>query len=189
MKDHPIVLGIDDATFRLKNGKDYTFLIGVICQGTRLVKVEKRKIKIDGKNATKKIIDLISKNKKHIQYVCTHTITFGGFNLIDMKEIYKKTQKPLIAITEREVDLDSVKKALIHRFPKTYKKKMKNIFNAGNLYETKIETAAGFSPLYFHKIGIDLMEAQEVLKKCCIDSKLPEAVRMAHIIGRIFKDY
>ena len=189
MKDNPIVLGIDDATFRLKKGKAYTFLIGVICQGTRLVKVEKRKIKIDGKDATKRIIDLINKNKKHIQYVCTHTITFGGFNLMDMKKVYKITQKPIIAITEREVDLDSVKKALIHKFPKTYKMKIKNIFNAGNLYESKIETAAGFSTIYFHKIGIDLIEAQEVLEKCCIDSKLPEAVRMAHLIGRIFRDY
>ena len=189
MKDHPIVLGIDDATFRLKEGNKYTFIIGVICQGTRVVKVEKRKIEIDGDNATPQIIDLIRKNKNHIQYVLTHTITFGGFNLINMNEVYSKTEKPLICITEREVDLDSVKKALIHRFPDTYNKKLQNIIEAGNLYQTGIATAAGTSNIYFHKIGIELKEAQELLEKSCIDSKLPEAVRIAHIIGRIFRDY
>ncbi|TXT64560.1 MAG: hypothetical protein BAJALOKI1v1_550017 [Promethearchaeota archaeon] len=189
MKNHPIVLGIDDATFRLKEGSKFTFLIGVICQGTRLVKVEKRKIEIDGKNATCKIIDMIKKNKKHIQYVLTHTITFGGFNLINMKEVYAKTKKPLICIAEREVDLDSVKTALIHRFPDTYKNKLTHIINAGDLYKSEISTAAGTSNVYFHKIGITLIEAHELLEKSCIDSKLPEAVRIAHIIGRIFRDY
>jgi hypothetical protein len=189
MKDNLIVLGIDDATFSLKKGKEFTYLIGVVCQGTRIVKVEKRRIKIDGKDVTAQIIDLIKANENHIQYVLTHTITFGGFNLIDMKKVYKETQKPLIAVTERDVDLESVKTALIHRFPHSYKQKVQNIVNAGYLYTTDIETAAGFSPIFFHKIGIDLIEAKQVLKKSCIDSKLPEAVRIADIVGRIFKDY
>ncbi len=186
MKNNPITIGFDDATFELHSEKKYTQLIGVICQGTRMVRVIREKIMIDGYDATEKLIHLVKQNVKHIQYVITHTITFGGFNLINLNEIYSETQKPIIALTEKEVDFDAVKKALQNKFPDTYKSKLNNIIDAGNLYETEIETAGGISKLYFHRKGISIEEVESLLKKVCIDSKLPESVRMAHLIGKIF---
>jgi len=187
MKENPIIMGCDDATFSLKKGTDKTYLIGVICQGVRVVKVVKTLIKIDGNDATERLISLILKNQKHVQYILTHTITFGGFNLVDMKEIYEKTNKPMIAVTEREVNLDSVKMALNKKFPLLSSNKFEKIINAGHLYETEIETAAGKSTIYFHKIGISINDAKNLLKKVSIDSKLPEPVRIAHLIGRAFR--
>jgi hypothetical protein len=187
MKANPIILGIDDATFKLKTGNEFTYLIGVVCQGTRMVKVEKRKIQIDGHDSTEKLIQLINNNKDNVQYILTHTITFGGFNIMDIKKVYAKTKKPLIAVSERDVDLDSVVYALKQKYPNSYEKKIEYIDNAGKLYHTKIETAAGFSSIYYHKIGLNVHKAEELLRKSSIDSKLPEPVRMAHLIGRIFK--
>jgi endonuclease V-like protein UPF0215 family len=187
MKDQPIILGIDDATFSLKSGNEYTYLIGVICQGTRMIKVEKQRIAIDGNDSTEKITQLIKNNQDFVQYILTHTITFGGFNIMDLKRVNTQTSKPLIAITEREVDLDAVESALKKKYPNTYPKKIGKIENAGPLYQTKIRTAAGYSRIYFHKIGISIKKAKLLLSKSSIDSKLPEPVRMAHLIGRIFK--
>jgi len=187
MKANPIILGIDDATFKLKTGNEFTYLIGVVCQGTRMVKVEKRRIKIDGNDSTEQLIQLINNNKDNVQYILTHTITFGGFNIMDIKKVYAKTMKPIIAVTEREVDLDSVIYALKQKYPTLYEKKIEYIDNAGNLYHTNIETAAGLSSIYYHKIGLSVQEAENLLRKSSIDSKLPEPVRMAHLIGRIFK--
>ncbi len=189
MKDYPIVYGFDDATFQLSADSTHTYLIGVICQGIRMVRVEKDLITIDGNDATEKLIELIQRNKDHVQYIFTHTITFGGFNLVNIKEIYNKTNKPIIAVTEREVDIDSVKNALINKYPKNYKQKFKMISEAGNLYETKISTAAGKSKIYYHAIGIEVDEVEQLFQKVSIDSKLPECVRMAHIIGRAFRGY
>ncbi len=186
MKDNPITIGFDDATFELHSEKKYTQLIGVICQGARMVRVIREKIMIDGYDATEKLIKLVKQNVKHIQYVITHTITFGGFNLINLNEIYSEIQKPIIAITEKEVDFDSVKIALQNKFPDTYISKLNNIIDAGNLYETEIETAGGISKLYFHCKGIIIEEVGALLEKVCIDSKIPESVRMAHLIGKIF---
>jgi hypothetical protein len=187
MKDHPIILGIDDATFKLKVGKENTYLIGVICQGTRMVKVEKQRIKIDGDDSTEKIIRLINNNEDLIQYVLTHTITFGGFNLMDLQRVYRQTKKPIIAITERDVVLDSVKFALKRKYPDEFEEKIEYIHRAGKLFHMSLETAAGLSSVYYHKIGISVQNAEDLLKKSSIDSKLPEPVRMAHLIGRIFK--
>ncbi len=186
MKDFPITIGFDDARFELKSKVKTTQLIGAVCQGTRLVGVVKKPISIDGDDATEVLIELAKQNQKHIQYILTDTITFGGFNIIDLGEIYNSLKKPIISITEREVDLDSVKKALIKKFPNTYKNKLQYIINAGELYETNIKTAGGSSKIYFHLKGVDFEEVDDLMQKLCIDSKLPEPVRIAHIIGKAF---
>jgi endonuclease V-like protein UPF0215 family len=186
MKDNPITIGFDDASFDLHSNSKYTQLIGVICQGTRMVSAIRDEITIDGDDATKKLIKLIKSNEKHVQYIITHSITFGGFNLVNLESIYSIVQKPIIAITEKEVDFDSVKKALQEKFPSKYSKKLHCILGAGNLYETEINTSGGLAKVYFHCKGIDINDVELLLSKVCIDSKLPEPVRLAHIIGKLF---
>ena len=186
MKDFPITIGIDDAKFKLKSSSTTTFLIGVVCQGTRLVNVLKVPIDIDGDDATNAIITLVKPIEKHVQFLLTETITFGGFNIIDLEEIYCKTKKPIIAVTDRSVNLESVKDALIKKFPKSYKSKFERIINAGNLYEIPILTAGGNSSIFFHVKGLTVNQVDLLLQKLCIDSKLPEPIRIAHIIGKLF---
>ncbi|MFX1338062.1 MAG: DUF99 family protein [Promethearchaeota archaeon] len=187
MKEYPITIGFDDATFSLNlKSKKTTELIGVVCQGVRIVNVVRGPITIDGDDATVALIKLIKLNEKHIQYVLTDTITFAGFNIYDIKEVYERTEKPIIAITDREIDLDSVRGALVKKFPNTYKNKFQKIINAGNLYQTQINTAGGPTKIFFHFKGTEIKEIESLLSKICIDSKLPECVRLAHIIGKLF---
>ncbi|MFX1456700.1 MAG: DUF99 family protein [Promethearchaeota archaeon] len=186
MKENPIVIGFDDAPFNLKSSAKTTKLIGVVCQGIRIVNLVKTNITIDGNDGTKKLIDIVKQNEKHVQFIFTHTITFGGFNIIDLKEIYDEVNKPIIAINERNIKLDSVINALEKAFPHNTSEKIHNILNAGELYQTKIHTAGGISPIYFHKIGIEIRELEILLQKICIDTKLPECLRLAHLIGTIF---
>ena len=121
MKANPIVIGFDDASFEIKSKLKSTYLIGVVCQGVRVVQLVKGEITIDGTDATKKLIQLVKINEKHIQYILTHTITFGGFNIIDFQEIYDKTQIPIIGITDQIPDIESVQGALRKNFPNDYR--------------------------------------------------------------------
>ncbi|GAG79683.1 unnamed protein product, partial [marine sediment metagenome] len=116
----------------------------------------------------------------------THTITFGGFNLINLSRIYEELEKPIIAVNDREVDIEAVVKALKKIFPKSYRTKIQYIVNAGNLYSTDILTAGGSSNIYFHSKGIDIDEIDLLLQQVSIDSKFPECVRLAHLIGTLF---
>jgi endonuclease V-like protein UPF0215 family len=129
---------------------------------------------------------LVTQNEKHVQFIFTHTITFGGFNIIDLEKIYNELNKPIIAINEKEVDLESVITALEKNFPMKAKDKIQRIINAGDLYHTKISTAGGLSSIYFHKKGINIKDVESLLQKICLDSKLPECVRIAHLIGKLF---
>jgi endonuclease V-like protein UPF0215 family len=186
MKENPIVIGFDDATFNLKSGSKTTSLIGVVCQGTRIVNVVKADIFIDGYDGTERLIELVTQNEKHVQFVFTHTITFGGFNIVDLEKIYNEINKPIIAINEKEVNLDGVINALEKKFPIKSNEKIQYILNAGDLYRTKISTAGGLSTIYFHKKGINIKDVESLLPKVCLDSKLPECIRIAHLIGRLF---
>lgn len=184
MKDFPITIGFDDAKFNFKSNSKTTDLIGIICQGTRMVGMVKKEITIDGEDATDILIELTKQNEKHVQYIVTDSITFGGFNIIDLKKVVSIIKKPIIAVTEKMVDLEAVRKAIVKKFPKKYKGKLQNIANAGELYETFIETAGGQSKVYFHSKGIQFSEVDSLLHRICIDSKIPEPVRLAHIIGK-----
>lgn len=188
MKENPIIIGFDDATFNLNSNHKTTELIGVVCQGVRLINVVKAEIDIDGSNSTEKLIELVKQNEKHVQFILTHTITFGGFNIVNLQRIYNKFNKPIIAINESTVNLEAVIKALKKKFPNYYKEKIQNIVNAGDLYHTCIQTAGGLSDIYFHKKGLKLDEIDSLLQKICIDSKLPECLRIAHIIGKLFSE-
>ncbi len=184
MKDFPITIGFDDANFKFFSESQKTNLIGIVCQGTRMVSMVKKEITIDGNDATEVLIELIRQNEKHVQFVLTDSITFGGFNIIDLEEIHNATNKPIIAVTEKEVDLDAVKKAILKKFPQNYIAKLRKIVNAGNLYETAIETAGGLSKVFFHSKGISYTDVNSLFQKVCIDSKIPEPVRLAHILGK-----
>jgi len=186
MKENPIVIGFDDATFHLKSGSETTKLIGVVCQGIRIVNVVKADITIDGHDGTERLIELVTQNEKHVQFIFTHTITFAGFNIVDLEKIYNELNKPIIAINEKEVDLDGVTNALEKNFPIKANEKIQHILNAGELYHTKIPTAGGLSSIYFHKKGINIKDVESLLLKICLDSKLPECIRIAHLIGRLF---
>ena len=184
MKNSPITIGFDDSKFQLKSAIKKTQLIGIVCQGTRLVNVVRGEISIDGDDATDVLIRLTNLHVKEIQYILTDTITFGGFNIIDIEQIYERTNKPVIAITESQVNLNSVEYALKKNFPKSYLQKMERIIKAGDLYETEIQTAGGFSKVYYHVRGVPPGEVNDLLEKVCIDSKLPEPIRIAHLIGK-----
>ncbi len=186
MKENPITIGVDDAQFELHTSARKTQLIAVVCQGIRIVHIDRKEIEIDGEDATNALIDLVKRNEKHAQYVLTHTITFGGFNIVNLERIYKETEKPIIAVTEREPNLETVNSALKAKFFDSYEKKLANIVSAGNLFETELETSAGLSKVYYHCKGISVSEVEELLKKITIDSKLPECVRIAHLVGKLF---
>lgn len=185
MKENPIVIGFDDAAFSLKSESETTRLIGVTCQGVRMVNVVNADVSIDGDDGTEKLIELVTKLEKHVQFIFTHSITFGGFNIVDLDKIYNELHKPIIAINEREVDLEGVISALEKKFPNKFNEKIQYILNAGNLFHTKISTGGGLSTVYYHKKGIETKDVESLLLRVCLDSKLPECVRIAHLIGRL----
>lgn len=174
MKKEVRVLGIDDAPFD-KFKDPYTEIIGVMYRGGSFLDgVVSTKIRVDGKNATMKIIDMInrSKFKPQLQYIMFGGIAVGGFNVLDIAEIHKKTKIPVMVVIRRNPNIKRIHDVLIHlkkedRFPV--------IQRAGPVIP--------LGDLYVQYKGMTHEEARKLLKITCTHAKFPEPLRVAHIIA------
>jgi len=168
------VIGIDDAPFnKFKKGK--VLVVGAVFRGgLYLDGILSTKVIIDGNNATKKITDMINKSKFKPQLQCIFLdgIAVGGFNIIDIKQLSKKTTLPVIVIIRRNPNIKIIKETLI-RIKK--KNKIKLIDKAGSVIP--------IGKIYAQITGLSIEKAKEILNIVCTRSLIPEPIRIAHLIA------
>lgn len=172
------ILGIDDAPFPLHT-TNKVMLIGTIFRGgTWLDGVLRTYITGDGRDSTANIIKMIngSRHKDQIGVIMLDGITFGGFNVVNIGEIFHETGIPVIVIMRKFPNFEKIKKALT-RF-EDCRERWDFIREAGAVY--KIENA---EPIYIQIHGIDLEDAMEIVDISITRSAIPEPVRVAHLIG------
>jgi endonuclease V-like protein UPF0215 family len=172
------ILGIDDAPFP-PHTKNKVMLIGTVFRGgTWLDGVLRTHITGDGEDSTEKIIQMVNKtrHKDQIGVIMLDGITFGGFNLANIKEIFDKTGIPVIVIMRKFPNFERIKKAMM-RF-EDHEKRWNFILAAGTVF--KIENK---EPIYIQIRGIDLEDAKEIVALSTTRSAIPEPIRIAHLIA------
>ncbi len=168
------ILGIDDSPFK-KFTDDDILVVGTIFRGGTLLEgVITTKVRIDGDDSTKKLIEMINKSKFKPQLRCIliNGIALGGFNVIDIEELNKKTKIPVIVVIRKYPDYEKIKETL-EKINKSNKYKI--IKKAG-----KVEK---INKIYIQRKGINLNKAREIIKISCTRSHIPEPIRIAHIIA------
>ncbi|HEX3012901.1 MAG TPA: DUF99 family protein [Methanobacterium sp.] len=172
------ILGIDDAPFP-PHTKNKVMLVGTIFRGgTWLDGVLRTYIKGDGTDSTANIIKMVndSRHKDQIGVIMLDGVTFGGFNVVSIKEIFEETCIPVIVVMRKFPNFEKIKKALM-RF-EDCKERWALIQEAGTVYKIKNE-----EPLYIQIYGIDLEDAEEIVSIATTRSAIPEPIRAAHLIG------
>jgi endonuclease V-like protein UPF0215 family len=175
------ILAWDDGPFEFKSkGKD--ILVGVIFRGGQFLDgMLKTEVDIDGTDATGKIIEKILKTKhKDIRIIMLDGITFAGFNTVDIKEIYKRTNLPLIVVNRKKPDLKKFIFSL-KKLPEA-DKRMKAVKNAGPFYWVSIRNKR----VCFQCYGISKDDASKIIKETSTMSLIPEPLRVAHLIATGF---
>jgi endonuclease V-like protein UPF0215 family len=175
MKKQIRVLGIDDCPFDKFNDKEVRVIATLYRGGDFIDGVLSTEVEVDGDDSTKKIIKMINncKFKPQIQAILLDGIAFGGFNVIDIFELFKNTKIPVIVVMRKYPELEKIKKAL-----KKIGMKQKIILleKAGKIYS--------YEKIHFQTAGILEKNAKEILKITSTHSYIPEAIRVAHIIGQ-----
>ena len=168
------ILGIDDSPFDKFTDKK-VLVVGVVMRGGLYVDgVLSTKVKVDGNDATKNIINMINqcKFKPQLQCIFLNGIAVAGFNVIDVQKLNKKTKIPVVVVIRTNPDIENIKKTLI-RIKR--KNKIKLLEKAGKVIQV--------NDIFVQLIGIKLEEAKEILKIVCTRSLLPEPLRLAHLIA------
>jgi len=175
------VLGVDDGIF-VPHTKGKADVIGVVYRGGYwLDGVMRTEVVVDGMDATEKIASMI-KNSPHynqIRVVVLDGITFAGFNVVDINELFKGVDLPVITVTREKPDMIQIKKAL-ENLPER-EKRWKAIENAGKII--KIQTRNTEEAVYMQIAGISQKDAEKILRGTSTRSNVPEALRVAHIIA------
>jgi len=175
------ILGIDDSVFtpRTKGKAD---IIGVVYRGGQwLDGIMRTQVEIDGLDATEKIATMIkdSPHYEQIRVIMLDGVTFAGFNIVDIKELFQKTGLPVITVTREKPNFEDIRKAL--RNLSHYKERWKAMKNAGEIF--RVQTREGEEPVHVGVAGISESDAEKILKKTSTRSNVPEALRVAHIIA------
>jgi endonuclease V-like protein UPF0215 family len=178
MKPQIRILGIDDSPFKFHDKK--TTVIGVVMRIPSYIEaVLKTEVEVDGNDACEKLEGMInsSRYKEQLKLVMLDGVALGGFNVIDIEEMYRKIDLPIVTITREKPNLKAMEAALKEHF-KDWKKRF-DIVRKGELVMVKTK----HKPIFVKFIGIDLDEVKTIIELSTVRGALPEAIRVAHLIA------
>jgi hypothetical protein len=173
------VLGIDDGKF-IPQSKGNALIVGVVFRGGYSIDgVMNTRINIDGLDATEKLAIMINNSPHHkqLRLVMLNGITFGGFNVVDLKKLHLATKLPVLALTNEKPDLNGIHDAL-KNLPKA-EERWAMILEAGIIH--KIINKG--TTLYVETAGISFDDAEKIIALTSTRSSLPEPLRVAHLIA------
>lgn len=173
------VLGVDDGKF-VPHAPGEVIVVGVVFRGGCSIDgVMHTHVAVDGFDATEKIAAMVngSPHCKQLRLIMLDGITFGGFNIVDLKKLNASTRLPVIALTCEKPDLEAVHEAL-GNLPKSEERR-RMILEAGKIMEVQSRG----KKLYMEVAGISQADAEEIVGATSTRSSLPEPLRVAHLIA------
>jgi len=174
------VMGWDDGPFEFDQ-KETVPVVGAVTRGGgRLDGLVKTEIEVDGLDGTSRLASAIkgSKHRDDVSLLMLDGITFGGFNVIDIKNLAEETGLPVLAATRTRVKLDSFRKAL-KKLSKS-ERRWKAVQSAGKIRETSVRG----SSIYFQTASLTREDAERVISITSTHSVTPEPIRLANMISR-----
>lgn len=173
------VVGFDDAMYDKSARNRPVHVAGVVCAGTRFEGLLWGQLARDGEDATEVLSRLLGQSKfaEQTHLVLTDGITFGGANVVDLQSLAENLGIPAIAVMRRRPDLDAFHHVL-DRLPNAALRR-KSAEAAGPIHsigEWTFQTQGGLAPNV----------AAAALEALTDQGKVPEALRLAHLIGSAF---
>jgi len=167
-------IGFDDAPFEKRHGAIVP-IVGVVCAGTRFEGLVAGKVRKDGLSATREVERLLLGGKflPQIHLVLFDGVAFGGFNVIDLERLSKSLRRPCVAVMRKAPDLEGVER-VIRRLPSA-SRRLAMLRRAGDVHARP--------PYHFQVQGGDPDEIGEALVRLTHIGHVPEALRIAHMIG------
>jgi hypothetical protein len=172
------VIGFDDAPFA-HTPRARVSLCGVVCAGTRFEGMVWGKLVRDGRGATDEVCRLLIGGKflPQLHLVLLDGLAFGGFNVIDLPLLSSRLGLPCIAVMRRMPRLDAMKGAL-GELPRA-RERLALLEKAGPIHQK--------APFVFQVQGATPEEAAAALARLTDRGHVPEALRLAHLIGSAVK--
>jgi uncharacterized protein len=166
-------IGFDDSPFA-HGHRGNVRVVGTVYARHALHAVVSGQVRRDGSNSTGELIRLVGLCADHVQLVLLQGIALAGFNVIDVHRLHAQTGRPVLVVARKKPDLERIERALLTRVP-AGARKWKLIQLAGEM-----EPCRG---VYVQRVGLTLEQAEASLAALTVEGRLPEALRVAHLIA------
>jgi endonuclease V-like protein UPF0215 family len=153
-------------------------------KGARLIEgVIQTWVWVDDPDLTGKLIETISSSPHHkqLRFLLTKGVTMAGFGILDLNRLEAELGIPCIAVTLRPTEMGSVRETLLTKFSDgTARWATIEALGPPIQLQQNQTTFVQFSR------SLTAAEAMEVLKITRKWGRLPEPLRIAHMIARSF---
>lgn len=169
------VLGVDDAHYADKSHGSRVNIAGVVCGGTRFEGMLWGTLAKDGMDATERIVDLVRESKfaPQLHLVLLDGITFGGCNVVDLPVLSRQLDLPVVAVMRRLPSMENFKH-VVHLLPDSAER-WRRTLAAGDVHQV--------DGWVFQCVGEEPTAVANALSRLTDNGKVPEALRIAHLIG------
>jgi endonuclease V-like protein UPF0215 family len=155
--------------------------VAVKLDGPRLKRVCAERIRVDGMDGTDRAMKLLGSIELAACPILLSGVTFGGFNLIDPRRVWRRFGVPTIVVVGSRPDNRAVKRALVQHFP-DWRLRWRVIGSLGPL--RRVRTVASENPLFYEAFGCSSKQAREILRRWALVSRVPEPLRVAGLVAR-----
>jgi len=172
----PHILGVDDAPFE-KGQSPPVPVVGVVMEGAdRIESIALGEFPVDGEGATDYLALWISglRARPTLQAVILGGITLAGLGIVDVTRLAERLALPILVVTRRNPARSELAAAL----------------EAAGLADRlplldRIPRAFGLGDgLYLSHAGSSRLEAERLVLGALAKSRLPEPLRVAHLVGQ-----
>ena len=169
------IIGFDDCPFARAHRGDVT-IVGAIYSGLRLEGVVSGRVRRDGVNGTRVLIELVRASKfgAHLQLVMLQGIALAGFNVVDAVRLQAALGIPVLVVARHAPRPQAMRRALLERIP------------GGAAKWARVARLGPMEPLagvYVQRVGLGRPETERVLHETAINGAIPEPLRTAHLIA------
>lgn len=178
MKRQVRVLGIDDSPFTFQSRK--ALVVGVVARLPMYIEgIMRAEVEVDGTDANEAVADMVrrSRYREQVRLIMIDGVALGGFNVVDIDVISRECGIPAATITRSLPDVESMESALKKNFP-DWERRLE-IIKRHPLFKVGPRRA----PLYASVAGMDAETLDALLAECTVQGRLPEPLRIAHLIS------
>ena len=133
------------------------------------------RIRRDGWNATERLARLLCESRflPQIQAVMLDGIALGGLNVVDIRSLSQRIDRPVITVVRHQPNVERFR-AAIERLPRSAAR-WRLVERAGEVMPA--------GPIFCQCSGIGIESARRLIMQTTLQGNLPEPIRLAHLIA------
>ena len=178
MTRSPHVLGIDEGPFA-KGQAERVPVVAALCAGASVLEaVARSDFPVDGGGATEFLVEWVGglRAVSALQGIALGGITFAGLGIVDVRALSSALGAPVLIVTRRKPDNARLRQAL----------EAAGLLERFAVAERSPEATRTDDGLWLAFAGCERARAQALLRETRGKSKLPEPLRIAHLIATAY---